>query len=174
MTRLAYAVDRNYCNCHPETCSCNDWVINHNGKKHSTYSSLEVAKEVANALNAQRRMADLFVSVVFSAHSGGILDWKIECDALTDKDIETLARIIARHMRFSRVVGVPRGGLRLAAALKFYETEGPFLIVDDVLTTGGSMERVRAEYADHETIGVVLFTRKQPPDWIKSVFTHWS
>ena len=172
-----YEVHYNHCNCHPETCSCNDWAISFDGERHSTYFSLEVAKEVAVALNAQLAKSStegLFVSGVFSSSSGITLDWKIECDALTDKDIETLANVIARRVNFSRVVGVPTGGLRLATALKQFETRGPFLIVDDVLTTGGSMERTRAEYADHETIGVVLFARRTPPSWIKAVFTLWS
>lgn len=34
---------------------------------------------------------DLFQKVDFISHSGKPLDWKLECDALTDKDWECIA-----------------------------------------------------------------------------------
>ena len=115
--------------------------------------------------------ANLFVTGRFTSSSGIHLPWKIECDALTDADIETLAHLIAASVSFGSVEGVPRGGLRLAAALEPYaKGEGPLLIVDDVLTTGQSMERQRA---GREAIGIVLFDRTGGADlgWIRAVWS---
>ena len=113
---------------------------------------------------------DLFMRKDFTSHSGHLLTWKIECDALTEEEIETLALIISERLQFGDVIGIPSGGLRIASALEPYKTEGPTLIVDDVLTTGKSMEKVKEQYPD--AIGVVLFSRTQKlPEWITSVFT---
>lgn len=112
----------------------------------------------------------LFVDTEFTGHAGARLKFKIECDALTDEDIETIAAIIARTHTFSRVHGVPRGGLRLAHALeKYISPDGLALIVDDVLTSGMSMEEARSDY-DDETLGIVIFARGPCPSWVKSVF----
>lgn len=112
--------------------------------------------------------------------------FKIYCDALSDKDIETLAYMIQRMVgRFSSVEGIPRGGLRLAEALKPYYVcaSGPHLIVDDVLTTGSSMQIRRQSYCcglpvanyppgdnRKKVIGAVIFARGLCPTWIKSLF----
>ena len=113
----------------------------------------------------------LFVKQDFIMHSGGIASYKIDCDALSDEDIETLAFIISEKGKFSRVVGVPRGGMRLANALKKYVSGvGPTLIVDDVLTTGASMEEAREKLNDPKAVGIVIFARKQPASWIKPLF----
>jgi orotate phosphoribosyltransferase-like protein len=125
----------------------------------------------------------LFELKDFRSHSGFSLSFKIECDALGDEDLATLARIIVVHMmtkkdmRFGRVVGIPKGGLRLAAELEKYVTadrSGPVLIVDDVLTTGESMENTRrqiwADFPGSEVVGVVLFARVRCPDWVTPVF----
>lgn len=170
-----YEVVRNRCKCHPETCSCDEWMIACDGVKHSTHFSLETAKEVTKALNAhQSQKTGLFIPGSFTTNSGLVLDWKIECDSLTDEDINTISCVIARRFRFGCVVGVPTGGLRLANALKNLVSTGPLLIVDDVLTTGGSMERKRSEYKyDPKTIGVVIFARQPPPPWIHAMFTLW-
>jgi orotate phosphoribosyltransferase len=104
----------------------------------------------------------------FVSHSGRQLDFKIECDALTDEEIATFAAIIAARQGFSEVVGVPRGGIRLADALRSHCTEGPLLVVDDVLTTGWSMEEYRA--GGHDVIGAVMFARGPCPDWVLPVF----
>ena len=66
---------------------------------------------------------NLFVKENFISHSGNKLDFKIECDALTDEDIECIAYIISKKYTFSNVFGIPRGRLWLqsrerAAALK--------------------------------------------------------
>lgn len=47
-----YHVRPNWCNCHPETCCCNDWAVHApNGDKHSTYRHEEIAEEIADLLN---------------------------------------------------------------------------------------------------------------------------
>lgn len=109
----------------------------------------------------------------FTLHGGAQSYWKIDCDSLHDEDIEALAVVISRRsLPFSHVEGVPRGGLRLAAALdRHTQPEIPtprLLIVDDVLTTGSSMEFHRA---GRGAIGAVLFARGQVPPWVTALFT---
>lgn len=116
---------------------------------------------------------NLFVDGEFTAHSGETLLFKINCDALRKSDFATLAAEIARRMgRFRGVYGIPRGGIRLSLALLRYCTGSPLdpmLIVDDVLTTGRSMEEARKHFGPH-TIGAVIFTRRPCPDWIMPLF----
>ena len=110
----------------------------------------------------------LFLFGSFALHSGGRTDFKIDCDALTDGDWYALAARIARRVSaFGSVEGVPRGGLKLAEMLKGYCTAGPVLIVDDVLTTGASMEQQRA---GRDAMGVVVFARGPVPSWIEPLF----
>jgi len=120
---------------------------------------------------------NLFQRDSFILHSGGISDFKIDCDALTDEDIETIAYLISKQVRFKDVVGVPSGGLRLEKALEQYMSErGCHLIADDVLTTGGSMEAMKKELYGENAIGikgVVIFARNKYPDWIRPVFKMW-
>ena len=90
---------------------------------------------------------DLFQRGDFILHSGRKAAWKIGCDALTDEDIVALAEMVRQvAASFSWVSGVPRGGLRLAKALELFVSSDAVggLIVDDVLTTGGSMAHHRA------------------------------
>jgi hypothetical protein len=48
-----YEVARNRCNCHPETCCCNDWAVYApGGEKWDTFFKKENADKVAKALNA--------------------------------------------------------------------------------------------------------------------------
>ena len=105
----------------------------------------------------------------FTSHSGKRLQWKIDCDSLSDDDIRTIANIISSHFKFSEVVGIPRGGIRLAEILQNHVTpNNPYrLIVDDVLTTGDSMN---AERRDENDIGIVIFARSTCPDWVFPVF----
>jgi hypothetical protein len=73
---------------------------------------------------------------------------------------------------FGSVVGVPRGGLPLAEVLQPYRARsGPLLIVDDVCSTGSSMEEVRKQYEQHACFGAVVFARGSVvPDWITPLF----
>jgi hypoxanthine phosphoribosyltransferase len=125
----------------------------------------------------------LFERNDFTSHGGLNLSWKINCDALTDDDIETLAFVISKHVKFSSVIGIPNGGLRLATALEKYATDNSgqgishytrmTLIVDDVLTTGTSMEQARKKILG-PTRGIVIFARGDCPVWVTPIFrlTH--
>ena len=104
----------------------------------------------------------------FTAHSGNELTFKLECDDLTDADIDGLAQLISDKIPFGEVIGVPTGGIRLATALFKYRTDSEItLVVDDVLTTGKSMN----EYWCENSVGIVLFARGDCPEWITPVFT---
>lgn len=104
----------------------------------------------------------------FTLASGAKTNFKIDCDALSDKSIAALAKRFSEILpTFGSVEGVPTGGLRLAEAMKRFVFEGATLplIVDDVLTTGGSMEKLRA---GRDAIGAVIFSRGTVPTWITS------
>lgn len=114
----------------------------------------------------------IFKKMNLTLHSGAKSDFKIECDALDDEDIETIAYLISKKVNFRKVIGVPNGGIRLQKSLEKYITDGLILIVDDVLTTGKSMEEMRNKEGK-ETIGVVIFARNKCPDWITPIFQMW-
>jgi hypothetical protein len=125
---------------------------------------------------------NLFQLDQFVLASGNTSLFKLECDCLTDDDIKTLAEMVRTMVGpYSSVEGVPTGGLRLAAELEKHKSlTGPHLIVDDVLTTGSSMERIHKAYIARlnelryhlipEVKGAVIFARGQCPSWIKAVF----
>lgn len=122
-------------------------------------------------------MAGLFVLEDFVMHSGGIGHYKIECDALTDSDWATLAYMISEKVNFKFVRGVPTGGLKLQNALFKYRDPNSktFLIVDDVLTTGNSMNEFKSFFEGcidgvDEIIGAVVFARDVCPDWVMPLF----
>lgn len=49
---MTYQVRPNFCNCHPETCCCNNWAIyRQDGSKFSTFFDKADAEKVATALN---------------------------------------------------------------------------------------------------------------------------
>jgi hypothetical protein len=105
----------------------------------------------------------LFRKGEFTSAAGVPLAWKIECDALTDSDWECIAYVGSQMLRpFGRVIGVPRGGLALASAMRAYVTPGSLtpLVVDDVWTTGKSM---CAAAPGCPWIGYVAFTRAALP-----------
>ena len=138
------------------------------GLTHAEAQAVKAALESGQPPARQERAA-LFVSGFFWLASGVESAWKIECDALTDDDWRTVADIIRSRLGpYAAVEGVPSGGLRLAAELRRFTTmSGPLLIVDDVLTTGGSLERQRA---GREAIGAVVFARGLPPPWVTPLF----
>ena len=111
----------------------------------------------------------LFGTGHFKLASGRESFFKIDCDALTDEDWEAIALMASKILPpFGVVEGVPRGGLKLAEAMKRYlSTSGPVLICDDVWTTGGSMEKMRD---GREAIGLVAFARGPIKPWIYAVF----
>ena len=119
----------------------------------------------------------------FELHSGEKSYWKLDCDALTVSDWNTLAYMILKRVKpFTHVYGIPTGGVPLQAALRAYQVQGTtprVLIVDDVLTSGESMERTREDvyedlmFKDTEIIGAVVFARGPVPDWITPLFALW-
>lgn len=121
--------------------------------------------------NSNWRAMNLFESQKFVMHSGEVSDWKIECDALTPMDLHTLAVLTAKAIGpFGKVEGVPSGGLKFAFYLsRFRDINSDVLvIVDDVLTTGHSMETHRA---GRDAVGVVIFNRgKVDLPWVHSIF----
>lgn len=119
---------------------------------------------------------NLFNLGEFTLHSGADSTLKIDCDVLTDGDLEAVAAALARLVPpFGRVEGVPSGGLRLAEAMGKWAGGSPdrLLIVDDVLTTGRSMEEHRA---GRPAYGAVIFSRGEPPSWVVPFLrlTRWS
>jgi hypothetical protein len=128
---------------------------------------------MANRSNA------LFTKGEFTSHSGVKLSFKIDCDFLTDDDLDCLAWVFAVEFPYRHVWSVPTGGDRWANALRRYlrnhgtpALDGPVIIADDVLTTSASMEEKRLELAVPEHArGVVLFARGPCPDWIQPIFT---
>jgi len=119
-------------------------------------------------------MSNLFRFGDFTLHSGNRSLYKIDCDCLTDDDWATLAIMIHDSINnFYDVIGVPTGGLKLANALEPYCSRNPrhpTLIVDDVLTTGNSMENARKQ-VERDCIGAVVFARSKPPYWITPLFS---
>ena len=116
---------------------------------------------------------NLFQLGKFTSHAGTELDWKIECDALTDEDWECLAKMISERCAFGTVYGIPRGGVKLQKALeKYADPKSPFrLVVDDVYTTGKSMRDVMLP----GDIGFVVFARNRvefdPERYVRALFT---
>lgn len=111
--------------------------------------------------------------------SGELSNFKIECDALTDADIACIAYLLVPYVEpFRWVEGVPTGGERLAQAMLPYvdKDSKDILLVDDVLTTGGSM----SDYCNSLKVykyqecpnfkGAVIFARGLVPDWIVPLF----
>lgn len=111
----------------------------------------------------------LFKYGYFSLHSGYKTNFKIDCDALTDVDIDALALLALSMLpEFGSVEGIPTGGLRLAKELELYKTKGLILLVDDVFTTGMSMKKQRNNRPDVR--GLVIFARGPVPSWITPIF----
>lgn len=108
------------------------------------------------------------------------LDWKIDCDALNDDDLVGLAEVVARRIVFFDVYGIASGGIRFAEKLKKHKSYGrTFIIVDDVLTTGTSMEEARLNLTNSFIeipgtsvyfLGIVIFARGPCPDWVYPIF----
>lgn len=113
----------------------------------------------------------LFNNGRFTLHSGAQAEFLIDCQTLVHDDLAALASEIERRLGpFGIVEGVPQGGLPLAGALRSLSTgckEDGLLIVDDVLTTGASMEEQRD---GRQARGVVIFARGPCPDWIRPLF----
>jgi len=120
----------------------------------------------------------LFDNTPLVGASGKRLTWKLECDALTDQDWEWAAhRAVELCPKFGSVVGVPTGGNRFAEAVSRVQSPtpgGPVLMVDDVITTGGSFKRYRSTLGldNAQVIAVGLFDRRVDPNadrWIHGI-----
>ena len=109
---------------------------------HYAWKAAEYIMELEKQLMVFRTGADLFEVGDFTSHAGNKLAWKIECDAIRPEWWDGLARMIMDYQTepFSKVVGIPRGGLPLQYAMEKYVTPGdhPWMVVDDVYTTGTS------------------------------------
>ena len=109
---------------------------------HYAWKAAEYIMELEKQLMVFRTGADLFEVGDFISHAGNKLAWKIECDAIRPEWWDGLARMIMDYQTepFSKVVGIPRGGMALAHAMEKYVTPGdhPWMVVDDVYTTGTS------------------------------------
>lgn len=124
----------------------------------------------------------MFQDGKFTSHSGLELDYKLECDSLTDADWKCIAELVARKVQFKRVVGIPTGGTKLATLLmrhaheiRLGSSDGPVLVVDDVLTTGDSFREAKARLVaegenSNNIVGVVLYARGPCPWWVTPVF----
>jgi hypothetical protein len=116
---------------------------------------------------------NLFQLGNFVSHAGNELEWKIECDALTDEDWECLAKMISQRTSFNSVYGIPRGGVKLQKALEKYcnPESKTRLVVDDVYTTGKSMRDVMQP----GDIGFVVFARQRivfdTDRYVRALFT---
>lgn len=103
-------------------------------------------------------------------HSGDESEWIIDCEALTDDDLKTLAFIAAQKVgEFGVVYPIPRGGYRFAQALIPYITpsSGTVLIADDVLTTGSSMLIAMGRIVAPAK-GVVIYARGELPPGVEA------
>lgn len=46
-----YTVERNYCNCHPETCCCDTYILKENGKYYLSSNDKQKLVDLAQKLN---------------------------------------------------------------------------------------------------------------------------
>lgn len=112
----------------------------------------------------------LFVTGNFKSASGLVLPWKVECDALSEWDWDTLALMALPMLPpFGKVEAVMNGGLNFGSSLMRHRTPHceTLLIADDVFTTGGSIEKQRA---GRDAVGIVAFSRGQLLPWVKAVW----
>lgn len=119
----------------------------------------------------------LFQTGKFTLHSGKTSHFKINCDALSDADLTTIAyQLSLRLDPFGRIAFVPTGGKRLSDAFVPFRTPellSDWLIVDDVFTTGGSMYDAWRRIDKEEPVtvqGAVIFARGSTPTWVTPLF----
>jgi hypothetical protein len=127
-------------------------------------------------------MTAIFRFGSFTSHSGLMLPYKWDFDAWTDEALDELARFLRWKLPFGEVFAVPSdetpprnpAGPRLARALNAmpFESDHPPLIVDDVMTTGRSMERFRERIArEHSDVGLPMgfvMLSRMPEDLVPS------
>lgn len=120
----------------------------------------------------------IFKKAIFNLHSGRKSSFKIDCDDLTDEDLDCLAYLVSLRIDFGTVHGIPEGGLRFAEALKNYAKPDHtrVLIADDVMTTGQSIAGFAANVLNLQLSpdchGVVIFNRYlEHAQYVHSIFT---
>lgn len=119
----------------------------------------------------------------FTLHSGGKSWWRIDCDAFKDSEIHLLAKLIAEKVGEFDFIRYPKSHPgssvpKLASALERYARHREFgteimLVVDDVLTTGKSIQPYYESNGAHNGIevkGAVIFARGECPDWVTPIF----
>ncbi len=109
------------------------------------------------------KLQNVFQLFDFILPNGDPSIFKIECDHLTEDDIECFANMVG-HVSFKSVEGIPRGGIPFAKALEKYidPKSEVHLVVDDVLASGKSMtDAMQAAFDRGEEVvrGVVIFSR---------------
>jgi len=108
----------------------------------------------------------------FRLHSGAKSRFKIDADALSESDCLAVAEVMAPCLPpFAVVEAVPSSGSAAGWLAQSFvhlcSPSGGLLIVDDVLTTGASMEDQRG---GREAIGAVIFARGPVPSWVTPMF----
>lgn len=118
----------------------------------------------------------LFQHGSFKLASGKESKFKIDCDALSDEEWQTLALMFLEFLpKFGEVSGVPTGGNKLAEILTLHckKTSSRLLVVDDVWTSGMSMiNHIEDHFQGREPVtGAVVFARGPVPFWVLPLFT---
>lgn len=132
-----------------------------------TNDEVRVARAAIRWANRSNSRVTLFRDDRFTSHSGLDLPWRIECDALSPEDWDTIGKAVARRYMFCEAIGIPRGGIPFAEALnrhKQAEHHCNIVVVDDVITTGNSMlqymQEIEKKYPDKRVFGIALFARR--------------
>lgn len=108
----------------------------------------------------------------YTLPSGGRSRWKLDLSELNDEEWVEIADIAIRCLPlFGSVESVPTGGDKLANILHAHRRKDHpnILIVEDVITTGQSMELIRDGRDD--AVGLAVFSRMNPPPpWVTPLF----
>ena len=124
-------VDKVYSNIKPRI-QQSEWVVklkNQAGDEwktrcteHYAWKAADYIIELEKELMVHRTSAKLFEDGDFISHAGLPLAWKIECDAIRPEEWLTLAKMIREYepQKWSKAVGIPRGGVALGNALAAY------------------------------------------------------
>lgn len=124
-------------------------------------------------------MKSLIESGKFTLSSGQETAWRFNEEGLSDETLDALAKIVCRTWIVGladQIVPAEHGGIRFANALRYKHAKiengrkQHTLVVDDVFTSGRSMERERLKY-EEPVIGLVILERKPSPTWVYPIFT---
>jgi len=122
----------------------------------------------------------MIVNDKFKSSSGELLPFKIECDKLTNEDAIEYAKLIGNNYSFRKAIS-PETKSRFVKGLvkhlnKLSKPNGAldYIIVDDVFTTGASMQSVlkylKTKHEIYSARGIVIFSRGDYPGWITPIF----